>query len=396
MCVAPSNKDIVWVGTGESNPRNSVSYGDGVYKSTDGGKTWKNMGLKKSFQIGRILIHPKNPDIVYVGALGRLYGPNEERGLFKTIDGGKTWEKVLYIDDKTGVIDLRMHPADPETLLAATYERQRDGYDSNDPAKKIAAGSGLYRSTDGGKTWKKITKGLPTCKLGRIGIDWYRKDPRLVYLLVESEKIGGSSRPVAGAPFLGLQGEDGKKGARVTQVSRNGPADRAGLKIDDVIVRSRRGNDRLLCRVAGGDRAPQERRQGEGARASRQGVQGGRSQPRAARQCVGKRTRLFSIVSAVRRRTFRTSRNRTASSTAAFTNRPTAANRGRASTVSILGPCISARFASIRKTSSYVYVLGIALLSFARRRQNVRSAKAAAASTAIIMRCGSIRAMAGT
>ena len=137
VCVAPSNKDIVWVGTGENNPRNSVSYGDGVYKSTDGGKTWKNMGLKKSFQIGRILVHPKNPDIVYVGALGRLYGPNEERGLFKTTDGGKTWEKILYVDDKTGVIDLRMHPADPETLLAAAYERQRDGYDANDPVKKI-------------------------------------------------------------------------------------------------------------------------------------------------------------------------------------------------------------------------------------------------------------------
>ena len=110
VCVAPSNKDIVWVGTGENNPRNSVSYGDGVYKSTDGGKTWKNMGLKKSFQIGRILVHPKNPDIVYVGALGRLYGPNAERGLFKTTDGGKTWQKILYVDDKTGVIELQHAP----------------------------------------------------------------------------------------------------------------------------------------------------------------------------------------------------------------------------------------------------------------------------------------------
>ena len=110
------DRNVVWVGTGENNPRNSVSYGDGVYKSTDGGKTWKNMGLKKSFQIGKILIHPKNPDSVYVGALGRLYGPNEERGLFKTTDGGKTWDKVLYVDDKTGVIDMRMDPTDPDTL----------------------------------------------------------------------------------------------------------------------------------------------------------------------------------------------------------------------------------------------------------------------------------------
>src|SRR5206468_3712844 len=131
VAVAPSNKEVVWVGTGENNPRNSVSYGDGVYKSLDGGKTWKNMGLKKSFQIGRIAIHPKNPDIVYVGALGRLYGPSEERGLYKTIDGGQTWNQVLFVDNQTGVIDVQMNPADPETLFVATWERQRDGYDSH-------------------------------------------------------------------------------------------------------------------------------------------------------------------------------------------------------------------------------------------------------------------------
>src|SRR5947207_15381615 len=114
VCVARSDKNIVWVGTGEANPRNSVSYGDGVYKSSDGGKTWKNMGLKQSFQIGRIVIHPKNPDVVYVGALGRLYGNNSERGLFKTSDGGKSWEKVLFLNDRTCVIDLAMHPSDPD------------------------------------------------------------------------------------------------------------------------------------------------------------------------------------------------------------------------------------------------------------------------------------------
>ncbi|HEY7325997.1 MAG TPA: PDZ domain-containing protein [Gemmataceae bacterium] len=237
VCVAPSDKNIVWVGTGESNPRNSVSYGDGVYKSVDGGKTWLNMGLKKSFQTGRIRIHPKNSDIVYVGALGRLYGPNEERGLFKTTDGGKTWEKILYVDDKTGVIDLQMHPADPETLLVATYERQRDGYDYNDPAKKLGAGSGLYRTSDGGRSWKKIRTGLPTCKLGRLGIDWYRKDPNVVFLLVESEKIGGTPRTVAGMAYLGIQAENNGRGVRVTQVNNDSPAERAGLKIDDVIVR---------------------------------------------------------------------------------------------------------------------------------------------------------------
>src|SRR5262249_50647063 len=131
VAVAQSNKDIVWVGTGENNPRNSVSYGDGVYKSTDGGKTWKNMGLKKSYQIGRIAIHPTNPDIVYVGALGRLYGPGGERGLYKTTDGGKTWECTLPVDERTGIIDMRMSPGDPETLLVAAWERQRDGFDSH-------------------------------------------------------------------------------------------------------------------------------------------------------------------------------------------------------------------------------------------------------------------------
>src|SRR5207244_5682630 len=137
VAVAQSNRDIVWVGTGENNPRNSVSYGDGVYKSTDGGKTWKNMGLKKTFQIGRIAIHPSNPDIVYVGALGRLYGPSEERGVFKTTDGGKTWAKVFYLDDKTGVIDMQMNPANPETLLVAAWERKRDGFDSHPGAEPL-------------------------------------------------------------------------------------------------------------------------------------------------------------------------------------------------------------------------------------------------------------------
>ena len=175
VAVSQSDPDIVWVGTGESNPRNSVSWGDGVYKSTDGGKTWKNMGLRETFQTGRIVVHPTNPDIVYVGALGRLYGPNEERGLYKTEDGGETWTKVLHVDDKTGIIELRMHPGNPDTLLAATYERKRDGFDTNDPAVKYGEGSGLYKTTDGGKSWKHITEGLPTVKLGRIGIDYYRK-----------------------------------------------------------------------------------------------------------------------------------------------------------------------------------------------------------------------------
>jgi photosystem II stability/assembly factor-like uncharacterized protein len=242
VCVAPSDRDIVYVGTGENNPRNSVSYGDGVYKSTDGGKTWKNVGLKKTFQIGRIVVHPTNPDVVYVGALGRLYGPNEERGLFKSTDGGKTWNKVLYVDDKTGVIDLRMHPTDPETLIVATYERQRDGFDVNEPAKRNGPGSGIWKTTDGGKTFRRLTQGLPTCKMGRIGLDWYRKDPKVVFAILETEKTGmgpPGAAPTVGNADLGLRGDDSpdNKGVRITGVIEGGAADKAGLKAGDVIVR---------------------------------------------------------------------------------------------------------------------------------------------------------------
>jgi photosystem II stability/assembly factor-like uncharacterized protein len=249
VAVAQSDKNIVWVGTGENNPRNSVSYGDGVYKSTDGGKTWKNMGLKKSFQIGKIVIHPKDPNTVYVGVLGRLYGPNEDRGLFKTTDGGATWQKVLYVDDKTGVIDLQMHPTNPETLLVATWERQRDqfdthrgeppivdGYDAYDPIKKWGPGSGIHKTTDGGKTFKRLTNGLPSSPMGRIGLDWYRKDPNVIYAIIDCAEIGKGTAPPPAA-FLGIQGEDAPDGgAKITQVVANTPAEKAGLKANDIVV----------------------------------------------------------------------------------------------------------------------------------------------------------------
>lgn len=237
VCVAQSDPKIVWVGTGEYSPRNSVSYGNGVYKSTDGGKTWKNMGLQKSFQIGKLVVHPKNPNIVYVGALGRLYGPNEERGLYKTTDGGQNWEKILYVDDKTGVIDIAMHPTDPETLLVATYERQRDEFDGNDPAKKWGPGAGIYKTTDGGKTFKKLVDGLPTCQLGRIGLCYFRKDPNIVFAIIETEKIGMGTPPPPPA-YLGVVSEEAEDvgGVKIAQLTPGGPAEKAGLKVGDLIV----------------------------------------------------------------------------------------------------------------------------------------------------------------
>src|ERR1051326_2627296 len=248
VSVAPSDPNIVWVGTGENNPRNSVSYGDGVYKSTDGGKSWKHMGLEKTFQTGRVAIHPKDPNIVYVGAMGRLWGTNEDRGVFKTTDGGETWKKVLYVNDTSGVIDLRINPREPEILLAATWEVRRDGFDSHpgepspdgynsyDPIKKWGPGSRLYKTTDGGTNWRRLTNGLPTCNLGRIGLDYYLKDPNTVFAIIDSEKAGMGTPPRSGASvYTGFFGEDVENGVRLARVLDNSPGSKAGLQTEDIV-----------------------------------------------------------------------------------------------------------------------------------------------------------------
>jgi photosystem II stability/assembly factor-like uncharacterized protein len=192
LAIAPTDPSIVWAGTGEPNNRQSSSWGDGAYKSVDGGKTWKNMGLEKTRHIGRIVIHPKNPEIVYVAALGHLWGPNPERGVYKTTDGGKTWAQVLKINDDTGVSDIAMDPESPDILYAAAYERRRTPYGFNGGGPDSA----IYKTIDGGATWKKLTKGLPYENggdTGRIGLDIYRKDPNIVYAIVQHEK-GGTFR----------------------------------------------------------------------------------------------------------------------------------------------------------------------------------------------------------
>jgi photosystem II stability/assembly factor-like uncharacterized protein len=186
IAVDSHNPDTIWVGTGEANPRNSVSWGDGVYRTTDGGRTWTNLGLKSSHHIGRIIVDPRNPDAVYVAALGRLWGTSRDRGVYKTTDGGRTWTLSLFIDDDTGVVDLAMDPGDSRTLYAAAYQVRRDRFAGGDPAQGWGPGSAIYKTTDAGATWRKLTRGLPTGLLGRIGLAVASRDPAVVYAIVQT------------------------------------------------------------------------------------------------------------------------------------------------------------------------------------------------------------------
>ena len=186
VTVSPSHPDIVWVGTGEQNNRQSSSWGDGVYKSTDGGKTWQCMGLRDTHHIGRIVIHPTDPDVVYVAALGHLWGPNKERGLFRTMDGGKTWTNTKFINEDTGFVDVAIDHENPKTLYAAAYQRRRTAYGFNGGGP----GGGLYKTTDGGETWVRLANGLPQGNIGRIGIDIYHSNPGIVYAIVEHKEGG--------------------------------------------------------------------------------------------------------------------------------------------------------------------------------------------------------------
>lgn len=183
IALAPGNPDVVWVGTGESNTRNSVSFGDGVYKSTDGGKNWQHVGLRDSERISAIVIHPQNPDIVYVGALGHAFGPNEERGVFMSTDGGKTWSKTLYVDNQHGVADLDMDPTNPNILYAGMWSFDRKPWTHRSGSEK----GGVFRSIDGGRTWKKLTTGLPKL-IGRIGVRVAPSNPNVVYAIVEAKE----------------------------------------------------------------------------------------------------------------------------------------------------------------------------------------------------------------
>ncbi len=184
LAVDPKNPKVLWVGTGERCPRNSVTVGDGLYKSRDGGENWARVGFENSERIAKIVINPRNPDEVYVGVLGHLWDDHPERGVYRTRDGGKSWERLLYVDQATGCIDLEMDPKNPNILYAAMWQHRR----SPDFFKSGGPGSGLYRSVNAGKSWKKMQHGLPEGDLGRIGIAVAPSNPKRVYAVVEAEK----------------------------------------------------------------------------------------------------------------------------------------------------------------------------------------------------------------
>ena len=193
LAVAPSNPDVLYVGSGEGLQRPDLSTGDGVYKSTDGGRTWKNVGLRDGQQIAAIVVDPKDADRVFVAVLGHPYGPNKERGVYRTLDGGKTWKQVLAKDENTGAVALVLDPAEPRTIYAALWQARQGPWENG---AWQGAGSGLYKSTDGGTNWKPLTKGLPTVEqgLGRIGFTAAPSDPKRLYALVDAPRLGGLYR----------------------------------------------------------------------------------------------------------------------------------------------------------------------------------------------------------
>ena len=226
VALAPSNPGIVWMGTGDqANARSSYS-GKGVFKSTDAGVTWQFMGLPDSHHIARIVIHPTKPDVVYVAAIGHLFSKNEERGVFRTLDGGKTWKKVLYVNDGVGAIDIVINRRNPATLYAAMYDKDRRPWQ----IVESGPGSGIYRTDDGGEKWTKLEGGLPTGRIGRIGLDIYQRNPLILYALLENQnpKTGAEARDVSAVSPLasGIIGNElyrtddgGKSWRKVTDVN---------------------------------------------------------------------------------------------------------------------------------------------------------------------------------
>ena len=236
LAIAPSDTNQLWAGTGEQNSRNSISPGGGIYKSGDGGKTWALMGLEKTQQIGRIIVHPTDPNIVYVAALGHVWDANPERGLYKTTDGGKSWQLIKFVSDKAGFVDVAMDPSNSDVLYASSYERSRGPYF----LKSGGIGSALWKSADAGKTWTKVEGGgFPETPKGRISVAISRSNPGTVYALVEADSLRGATHALR-APSSDSTGEKPKAPVKQRLLSglyRSEDAGKTWQWMNDVDVR---------------------------------------------------------------------------------------------------------------------------------------------------------------
>jgi len=230
--VAPSDSDVVWLGTGEVLMARSSYAGTGVFKSTDAGETWRHMGLAETHHIGRVLVHPEDPDVVYVAALGHMYSTNPERGLYRTTDGGETWEKVLHVSERTGIVDVVMDPTDPETLYAVSWGLVRQAWDYQWTGPE----NGIHKSTDGGDTWERLSGGLPSGDhIGRMGVAVARTNPEVVYALVAND----APRP-----------EEDEEGSVGGQVFRSEDGGRSWRQVNEDHLPTRIGYDFCLIRVS--------------------------------------------------------------------------------------------------------------------------------------------------